>query len=324
MLESFFTHIPSEVLKSVKNINYSVASGNCNKEIERVLAKTVLFGGKRLRPLLTHLVAYYFDLQSKDVAVYAKSIEKVHAASLAHDDVVDGATSRRGRPSLNHIVGNKRAILGGDYLLAEVIVELSRQGNLKLVEEMSTVIMDLAEGEWLQLDAAESRDYSRELLDLMAYKKTSSVMSYCCVAPAVLAGCSDENIERMRMFGKKLGLAFQLIDDTLDFSSTSQKDYLLDIENDQVNSTLFYLLENHQTLYQRYSNGEPLRELLSDVSFDDAVEMTKRRALSLLDECRNTLNTIENDLSLINKERDSKKKTKPLLFILDYLAKRTV
>src|SRR5690606_31879505 len=123
----------------------------------------VLLGGKRLRPLLTYLCGNFFGVKADALDVYAKAIEMVHAASLSHDDVVDGANTRRGKPSINAESSNKQAVLAGDYLLADVIVELTKQGDLTLVQEMSYVIQALAEGEWIQLDAAASRQYTREL-----------------------------------------------------------------------------------------------------------------------------------------------------------------
>ena len=109
-----------------------------------------MFGGKRLRPLLTYLVGNLFQQKIEHIKIYADSIELVHAASLAHDDVIDEAQTRRGFPSIN-TRGNKRAVLAGDYLLATVMANLASRGVLPLVREMGQVVASLAWGEWLQL-----------------------------------------------------------------------------------------------------------------------------------------------------------------------------
>ena len=114
---SIMDSVPKEIIGQIKNIDLRITSENCNEEINKLLQKTVLFGGKRLRPLLTHLFGNLFGLPVLSVAPYAKAIEMVHAASLSHDDVIDNASQRRGVKSINIEGSNKMAILAGDYLV---------------------------------------------------------------------------------------------------------------------------------------------------------------------------------------------------------------
>lgn len=323
MLQDFLSTIPLKTLKHVKNMDLNISSMNCNNAVNELLQNSVLVGGKRLRPLLTYLVGNLYGLDFSALDPYAKSIELVHAASLSHDDVIDNATTRRGVPSINIQASNKKAVLAGDYLLADVIVNLTRAGNLELVGEMAQVIQDLAEGEWIQSDAIESRNYSSELIETIAIKKTASVMSWCCFSPAVLAGLPREIIEKSRQMGIDLGIAFQLMDDTLDFSSESNKDANLDLDNGLVNAVLFQWLNFNPLAFEKYKNGTDLSELFDGEKIEKAVEVVRATAMSHIESARNLLSEIES--ALCSNEKELKafgKNKKPILYIFDYLTQR--
>ena len=314
---SIMDSVPREIIGQIKNIDLRITSENCNEEINKLLQKTVLFGGKRLRPLLTHLFGNLFGLPVLAVAPYAKAIEMVHAASLSHDDVIDNATQRRGVKSINIEGSNKMAILAGDYLLAEVIVELSSRNNLSLVQEMASVIKDLAEGEWIQDDALKSRHYTREIIETIALKKTASVMTYCSVAPAVLASSPPNVIGLCRDFGKNLGLAFQLMDDTLDLSGQSQKDLFLDLKIGVVNSVIYEWLLINPAIHQKYKNGESLENLWDSNGLKESISLVQERAQNHLVQARNALAGIERATPI--KVKDA---LIPLENIINYLGKR--
>ena len=163
-LVQFLANIPHDILKRLGDLSVDARSESCRREINDLLQQTVLIGGKRLRPLLTFLMGQFFGLDLDACELPARAIEQVHAASLSHDDVVDNASTRRGKPSINVVASNKKAVLAGDYLLANVIVDLATLNRPDVVSEMAQVIRDLAEGEWLQLDAAQNRAYTRESL----------------------------------------------------------------------------------------------------------------------------------------------------------------
>lgn len=311
---TFLETVPENILLNVQDLKLNIQSSNCNKEIESLLSRTVLMGGKRLRPLLTHLVGKLFELDVELVDPYAKAIELVHAASLSHDDVIDNATQRRGAPSINIEGSNKMAILAGDYLLADVIVNLSNRGNLPLVGEMAKVIQDLSEGEWLQDDASRNRDYSRELIEKIALKKTASVMTYCCLAPAILAEASIEVQGYSRDFGKHLGLAFQLMDDTLDLSDGAKKDVLLDLKNGVVNSVIYEWLLLNPAIHEKYKNGESLEALWDASDIETAITLVQEKAFSHLVQAKNALDKMTEGKAL-----DAKV---PLEKILFYLGRR--
>ncbi|MBC7714256.1 MAG: polyprenyl synthetase family protein [Rhizobacter sp.] len=323
MIADFLDALPKEALESSKNMDLQIRSVNAHQAIDAVLSQSVLRGGKRLRPLLTFLVAHLFKVDFKTVTPYARASELVHAASLSHDDVIDNATMRRGTPSINILSSNKKAVLAGDYLLSSVIVDLTNAGNLELVREMSLVIKDLSEGEWLQLDLISDRNYTRELIREVAEKKTSSVMSYCSVAPAILSGANKSTVELCREFGRHLGLAFQMIDDTLDYSGDSQKDQELDLKNGIVNSVVFEMLESNPELFVRFKNGENLQEVVARISFNEFVEKISKEAHSHLEESKKILEKLEVILApKFSDIKDLKSRIGALELIISYMALR--
>lgn len=296
MISDFLDSIPSHILDRSKNLDLKIRSVNAHNAIDEVLSRSVLRGGKRLRPLLTYLVANLLKVDLDAVTPFARATELVHAASLSHDDVIDNATTRRGAPSINILASNKKAVLAGDYLLSSVIVDLCSANQLELVSEMSLVIKDLSEGEWLQLDLISSRDYTRELIREVAVKKTSSVMSYCTLAPAILAKMPLEIQDVFKQLGISLGLAFQLIDDTLDYSGESLKDQELDLKNGIVNAVVFELLNTRVDLMKRFKNGEDLTGLLVSEDMTSSVKIISDEALNHLENARQCLATVENFL----------------------------
>jgi geranylgeranyl pyrophosphate synthase len=155
----------------------------------------------------------------------AEISEMIHTASLFHDDVIDGSDTRRNMPTVHTVFGNKMAILAGDYLLARASICLARLRNVDVVETMSTIIEHLVRGEVMQLRgttwAADTSCNERLLYYLRKnFYKTASLMANSCKSTALLGNYSTELIEASYKFGKHVGMAFQLVDDVLDFEGT--------------------------------------------------------------------------------------------------------
>lgn len=140
----------------------------------------------------------------------AEISELIHVASLLHDDVIDDADSRRGKPALNHMMGNKVAILAGDFLLARASMTLASLQNTTVVTLMSQILEDLVSGEVLQATAAKAHLASMDLYTQKTYLKTASLLANACKATAVLSGAGAEACEASFQFGRNLGLAFQV------------------------------------------------------------------------------------------------------------------
>lgn len=321
MKSNFFKQIPPHVLARLKSIDLDVPSANAHKAMNELLQRSVLLGGKRLRPLLTYLFGDFFEVPLADLDTYARAIEMVHAASLAHDDVIDGATTRRGGPSINIQASNKKSVLAGDYLLAAVIGDLCHEGRLELVSEMAQVIELLSQGEWLQSDLIQSRAYTKENLLEIAHKKTSSVMSWCSTAPALVKGHRNEVINYCRQFGYHLGVAFQMIDDTLDFSGDGQKDGLLDLRNGQINTVLYEWLNFHPEAKKKFEKGKDIVNEFNEDHLDEALEKVRVQAREHMTRCRDILDVLCSEVHGGDSAKIEKKK-RPLLFILDSLENR--
>ncbi|MFT6069079.1 MAG: octaprenyl-diphosphate synthase [Bacteriovoracaceae bacterium] len=322
MLETFLQEIPAQALGKAQDINLDIPYEKCNEEINHLLGKTVLLGGKRLRPLLTYLMGRFFGVDDEKLDACAQSIEMVHAASLAHDDVVDNASTRRGRDSINAASSNKHAVLAGDYLLASVIMNLCKQDMPILVSEMSRVIMDLAEGEWIQLEAIDKKNYSVELIRNIALKKTASVMSWCAVSPAILSHQSEEVISLARDFGVHLGLGFQLMDDTLDFGGASQKDANLDLENGVISAVYFEWLQNNPSKFEAFKNGESFKDVFTGEGIDQAIASIKSQAHANLDRADEILHELARKVKTEKSFEELEKDLKPLSFILRFIGRR--
>jgi hexaprenyl-diphosphate synthase len=160
----------------------------------------------------------------------AEITELIHTASLLHDDVIDHSVSRRGAPSANLEFGNKMAVLAGDFLLGRASVALARLRNAEVIELLATVIANLVEGEFMQLKntARDERNpvWSEDTLSYYlqkTYLKTASLISKSCRAAALLGGADSQTVDAAYGYGKNLGLAFQLVDDMLDYTISEEE-----------------------------------------------------------------------------------------------------
>ena len=223
--------------------------------------------GKQVRPVMvmllsrailpmgsaevTHLVNHVLKSQRR----LAEITEMIHTASLFHDDVIDNADTRRGKPAAHRAFGNKMAILAGDYLLARASICLARLRNVDVVECMSTVIEHLVRGEVLQI-----KDSRTGVADIEGYLrknfyKTASLMAYSCKSAALLGAAggngehvSSEIVDAAYLYGKHIGVAFQLIDDALDFEGSAAslgKPALADLHAGLSTAPVFFAAETH-------------------------------------------------------------------------------
>ncbi len=181
---------------------------------------TLSAGGKRLRPALVVLTARAvqntFSIQT--IHASAGAAELIHMASLIHDDVVDNAAERRGRPTANAAFGNQISVLVGDYLLAKSIYLAAREGNIDVIRVFSKVTVGLSEGEVLQITAKGDVDTSQETYRKIIQKKTAGFIAGCCEIGGMLARAAAPQLAALTDYGANLGLAFQIADDLLDYT----------------------------------------------------------------------------------------------------------
>ncbi len=174
--------------------------------------------GKRVRPTLHLLSADLCGYEGPHDVVLATVLEFIHSATLIHDDVIDGSSTRRGRPSVNRRWGNTITVLFGDYLYAKAMEMALQAGSLRVMDRLAWITLRMTEGEMLQTRYAGRLDLSRqEYLDLIE-RKTAVLFGGCCELAGILAGADPESEERLRLYGLHIGLAFQIVDDLLDFT----------------------------------------------------------------------------------------------------------
>ena len=174
-------------------------------------------GGKRLRPLLVLLSAASLGQVSAEHVKFAAVIEFIHTATLLHDDVVDISSLRRGRPTANAEFGNAPSVLVGDFLYTRAFQLMVQLANMDILRHMADTTNTIAEGEVLQLVRAGNADTSEEqYLDVIT-RKTAILFAAGCHGAATLSGVGEQQCESMQRFGLNLGIAFQMIDDLLDY-----------------------------------------------------------------------------------------------------------
>ncbi|XP_063777741.1 all trans-polyprenyl-diphosphate synthase PDSS1 isoform X2 [Pseudophryne corroboree] len=186
--------------------------------------------GKAIRPMLVVLMAracntHYNNFREvhpaqRSIAVIA---EMIHTASLMHDDVIDGSSSRRGKKTISQIWGERKAVLCGDYILSAASVAVARIGNAAVISVLAQVIEDLVRGEFLQLGSKENENERFAHYLEKTFKKTASLIANSCKAVSIL-GCPDPKVHEIAyQYGKNVGIAFQLIDDVLDFTACADQ-----------------------------------------------------------------------------------------------------
>lgn len=173
--------------------------------------------GKLMRPLLVLLAARKFGQVNQAVLHAAVSLEMLHTASLVHDDVVDESGMRRGQSSVNAMMGNKAAVLVGDYLLSTSLKHAAMAGSLRVVEMIARLGQNLSDGELQQLSNIKSDEISEQQYFEVVRSKTASLFAVCAEVGALLSGASEEEISRMREFGTYVGICFQIRDDVFDY-----------------------------------------------------------------------------------------------------------
>ncbi len=185
--------------------------------IPEVTAHLVEAGGKRLRPLLTLGAARICGYQGRHHVDLAATVEFIHTATLLHDDVVDESARRRGRPTANLLWDNKSSVLVGDYLFARAFQLMVRTGSLRVLGILSDAAARIAEGEVLQLTAARNLATDADTYLKVVRGKTATLFAAACEAGGAIAAAPDEVVEGLRVYGDGLGIAFQMVDDFLDY-----------------------------------------------------------------------------------------------------------
>ena len=191
--------------------------------IPQLASYLIAAGGKRIRPLLTLACTSLFEGQMIRAHRLAASVEFIHTATLLHDDVVDDSIQRRGKDSANIVFGNEASVLVGDFLFSRAFQLMVADGSLDVLRILSNASAVIAEGEVLQLSAQNNLDTTLEDYKKVIEGKTASLFAAACEVGPVIANQTPETIQAVRDYGMALGMAFQIIDDVLDYNAERAK-----------------------------------------------------------------------------------------------------
>ncbi len=179
-------------------------------------------GGKRMRPILTLLMAKNYGKISDVTQNSAVGLELLHTASLVHDDVVDESSERRGQASVNASYNNKVAVLVGDYILSTALLHVSFTGHQRIIEYLAELGRTLAAGEILQLSNIQNQEISEDVYYQVIQQKTAALFEACAAIGAMSGGATEEEMQEAKQFGQYLGIMFQIRDDIFDYFDSKE------------------------------------------------------------------------------------------------------
>ncbi|MDB5149421.1 MAG: polyprenyl synthetase family protein [Mucilaginibacter sp.] len=213
--------------------------------LDRITHYIVKRKGKQIRPMFVFFSASICGGINEATHRGAALVELLHTASLVHDDVVDNSYQRRGFFSINALWKNKIAVLVGDYLLSKGLLLSIDNNDFQLLRIVSDAVKQMSEGELMQIEKVRRMDIGEPVYYEVIRQKTASLIASCCACGAASAGASDEVVEKMRLFGEKIGIAFQIKDDMFDFGTDDVgKPLGIDIKEKKVTLPLIYALAN--------------------------------------------------------------------------------
>lgn len=267
--------------------------------LDTIMTYIVKRKGKQVRPMFVFFSAKLFNGINDSTYRAASLVELLHTATLVHDDVVDDSDERRGFFSINALWKNKIAVLVGDYLLSKGLLLSVKNKDYHLLEIVSESVEAMSEGELLQIEKTRNLNLSEEVYYDIIRKKTASLIASCCAIGAASAGANAEQIEQMRLFGEKIGIAFQMKDDLLDYGDSDiGKPTGIDLKEKKLTLPIIYTINNADrstrnfiinTIKNHNNNKTKVAEVIKYVNEHDgiaytrkAMERHKNEALTLL------------------------------------------
>ena len=248
-------------LRSVKKVDSS--------HLSTLLDHSLQSNGKRIRPALTLLSGKFYDYNLDYLLPMAAAVELMHTATLVHDDAIDNSLIRRGRPTINKLWGEEKAVLLGDYLFAEAGAFTATTKNLRVIKHFADTLKTISSGELNQAFNAFNLEQSRSQYLQRVAKKTAALFSLATESGAVLSQAPEESIQILIEYGHNLGIAFQIVDDILDFIG-SEEELGKPIGSDLAQGTLtlpaILILEH-------YPEENPVKRLFSSQDEQDNIKL---------------------------------------------------
>lgn len=269
--------------------------------LDTIMSYIIKRKGKQIRPIFVFFSAKLFNEISDTTYRGASLVELLHTATLVHDDVVDDSDERRGFFSINALWKNKIAVLVGDYLLSRGLLLSVQNKDYNLLEIVSNAVKEMSEGELLQIEKTRNLNLSEEVYYDIIRKKTASLIASCCAIGAASAGANPEQIEQMRLFGEKIGMAFQMKDDLLDYGDDDiGKPRGIDLKEKKLTLPIIYTLNQAEpavkrkiinTIKNHHNNKSKVAEVVDYVNTHNGIAYTKKimnnfkeEALTILDQ----------------------------------------
>ena len=235
-------------------------------------------GGKRIRPTLLLLSAKLFNYFGRGAVRLGAVVEIIHTATLVHDDIIDEAQTRRGRPAANTQWGNSKCVLAGDWLYMQAFKIAVQERNFRILDTLIELTQQMVEGELLQMEKLGRLIALDEHFDLI-YRKTACLFSVCMRLGAILGGATPEQEENLAQYGRDLGMAFQIVDDVLDLTASEDvlgKPVASDLREGKVTMAVIHALERC-TPSERVMIQTVIRERAFDgVTHSDILEILER------------------------------------------------
>lgn len=268
-------NIVSEEL-AVLEENLSNALDTQSLFLKEIISYIFSLGGKRFRPALCLLIAKATGFISKKHIMLSEITELIHTASLIHDDIIDSAKLRRGKETINNIWNDKISVITGDFLFAQASIRLGELENTDIVKIYAKVLSDLCDGEIKQYSISYNTNISWKDYLRKSRAKTASLFAACCKSSAILNNQPKEIITKADDFGNNLGIAFQIVDDILDFTSTSYelgKEVYTDLRQGIITAPVLLAINTNderakqiKTLIENHFNN-------NDLDFDKSIRL---------------------------------------------------
>jgi octaprenyl-diphosphate synthase len=259
-------------------------------------------GGKRIRPALLLLAAKLFNYEGRGAIKLGAVVEIIHTATLVHDDIIDEAKTRRGRPAANTQWGNSKCVLAGDWLYMQAFKVAVQERNFRILDALIELTQQMVEGELLQMEKLGKVISLDEHFDLI-YRKTACLFSVCMRLGAILGGASPEQEEQVARYGRDLGMAFQIVDDVLDLTASETvlgKPVASDLREGKVTMAVIHALERctsaerrliETVVEERAFNGVTHPEILSILERYGSLDAAAARAAQYSESARKSICT---------------------------------
>lgn len=269
--------------------------------LDRITHYIVKRKGKQIRPMFVFFSASLCGGITEATHRGAALVELLHTATLVHDDVVDNSYERRGFFSINALWKNKIAVLVGDYLLSKGLLLSINHGDFGLLKIVSQAVEQMSEGELLQIEKARHLDIDEKIYYEVIRQKTASLIASCCSCGAASAGADEKTVEQMRLFGEKIGLAFQIKDDLFDFGTDDiGKPLGIDIKEKKMTLPLIFALSKSDRAKKRHiinlvknhnEETEKVAEVISFVRNSGGLDYAREQMLRYQEEAFEILMT---------------------------------